>query len=799
MSAIVNAYVDGGEEHVVLCQRREDGSLATHRVLADYCVYFRQDEVPGELRRKWRRDPLCRGYKPEGEWLRTRWRGYNARRAVLHEMHEQGVPTYEGDCSPVKRWMADHPEVQIQKPHRVYLDLETDSRVHIGKVREEGARILVAGLVAEDGSKQAVVLEDDTDAAERVLLKRLFELLDPYDQVCAWNGDEFDFEVVKKRLRDRRLSWVFPKRFLRMDHMVLYKRLNLQVAESGEEKQSFALNAVAKAQLGDGHGKTFDASRSYEEWAAGGATRARLVEGCLWDAERMRLIEQKTSYLKLHQTVAEICAVFPDTWALRPTAQMDGFLLRLGHQRSVHFPSVMRSEEKEEIAQYKGSYNKDPPERAGILKDVHVVDFSSMYPSIMISWNMSYETKVMGPVNGPIPEGMCRAPKTRVCFGTKTKGIIPEALEHFLAERKKWSALRASLPPGTPEAHDAERWTNGFKVVPNAFYGGQGNAGCRFHDRAVAESITQTGAWLAERTEVALNERAGRKVVFYIDTDGLWMEGVERVWVEESVRWLNDVLYPRLLAECGCGKNIVKIAYEKEFARLVMVKAKNYVGVYNHFKGTAAVAGSKPEIKGLAYKRGDQTRFTRTLQAEAIDLLMGGMKTRWSNDYQVPTEELATYEQVVGQWRTLILEGELAVEDVQTVKGLSQELKDYAQKKSTKGNVIASPPHVRVARVLKERGEDVGPGTKIAYVVTDSRAKPQAVIPACDYRGECDRTYLWDDVVWPPTQRLLESAFPNHDWGKFDAPKKPKAVAASSGRPEDAKGTGDLFAASSNA
>ena len=78
MSAIVNAYVDGGEEHVVLCQRREDGSLATHRVLADYCVYFRQDEVPGELRRKWRRDPLCRGYKPEGEWLRTRWRGYNA-------------------------------------------------------------------------------------------------------------------------------------------------------------------------------------------------------------------------------------------------------------------------------------------------------------------------------------------------------------------------------------------------------------------------------------------------------------------------------------------------------------------------------------------------------------------------------------------------------------------------------------------------------------------------------------------------------------------------------------------------
>jgi hypothetical protein len=48
MSAIVNAYVDGDDEHIVLVQRDEAGARITHRVLADYAIYFRNGEVPGD-------------------------------------------------------------------------------------------------------------------------------------------------------------------------------------------------------------------------------------------------------------------------------------------------------------------------------------------------------------------------------------------------------------------------------------------------------------------------------------------------------------------------------------------------------------------------------------------------------------------------------------------------------------------------------------------------------------------------------------------------------------------------------
>src|SRR5271157_2222305 len=364
MTELANAYLENDEQHIALLYRAPDGELKRHRVRAEFVIFFRRSDVTPERVRAWRKDPLCAGYCVEGDWYRTRWRDWNARRLLVHKMHEEGVDTFEGDCSPTKRWMADHPDVTIQKPRRVYLDIETDSRVPLAVAREEGARILVWSLVDEAGNHAEGVLEEDTHAAELVLLKQLYAALDGFDQIVAWNGDDFDFPILARRTRDRRLGGGVPRRWLRMDHMVLFRRLNTQVSESGEEKQSYALEAVARAQLGAGKDE-FDARRTYEAWAAGGEERARLVRYCSRDTDLMRRIEEKTGYLRLHQTVAEICGVFPDSFALLPTAQMDGYMLRVGHRRGIHFPSVLKDPTRTPDAQYKGSYNKAPPVRAG--------------------------------------------------------------------------------------------------------------------------------------------------------------------------------------------------------------------------------------------------------------------------------------------------------------------------------------------------------------------------------------------------------------------------------------------------
>lgn len=822
MSSVANAFVEADEEHIALLHRSEqDGRMLVHRVPAEHVVYFRSEDATAEMRRGWKKDPLCRGYRVEGDWLRTRWRGWGARRSVVHQMIDLGIPTFEGDVGPVKRWLADHPEVAIQRPRRCYLDIETDSRVHPKHARTEGARILVWCVVADEtGESWTGVLEEDEDAAERALLLKLYEALAPFDQVCAWNGDDFDFPVVKMRTKDRRINPNILRRWLRMDHMLVFERMNKQVAESGEEKQSVALNAVAQAQLGVGK-HDFDASKTYEEWAAGGERRERLVRYCVQDTDLCRRIEQKTGYLKMHQTLVEICGLFDDSWALKPTAQMDAFMLRLGTRRGMHFATNVRDAEREELGQYAGSYNKEPPRRAGILKDVHVIDFSGMYPSIMVSWNISPDTIADGPVNGPIPEGMCRAPKTGACFDTARTGLIPEAIQHFIDERKRYTALRDSLTPGTEEAHDAERWTNGFKVAPNSMYGAQGNIYCRFHVRRNAESISTTGAWLSQKTELAVEERGARDI--YVDTDGHYLVGMTSEQVRETVGWLNQEFYPGLLAAQGCRKNLIKIAYEKSYERIVFVGAKLYCARIAFYKGKPATEETRPEIKGLAYKRGDRTRFAMYMQAEAIGLLMGGIREiecgcgsryamnstakacascgkerGWIARAPSPSEDVSAYREMVGRWRARILEGALALDDIVTVKSLSKPLADYVVRKSTKGADCSQPAHVRVAKVLEARGEDVGDGTRIGYVVVDGAATPQTVIPAADYSGDCDRRHLWEQV-WGPTRDLLESAFPVQEWREYDPPKREKKQAMgtqnvlSAKAPSASRSQGGLF------
>ena len=125
------------------------------------------------------------------------------------------------------------------------------------------------------------------------------------------------------------------------------------------------------------------------------------------------------------------------------------------------------------------------------------------------------------------------------------------------------------------------------------------------------------------------------------------------------------------------------------------------------------------------------------------------------------------YMEWVMAWRKRVCEDIWSVEMVSLTKNLSRATNDYA------GNV---PAHVRIAKVLEERGEDIGAGVRISYVVTDGNTSPATVIPASDYVGDLDRWTLWNKQVYPATLRLLAGAFPTLNW-KAPLLNKPKRIA----------------------
>lgn len=856
---ILNAFVDG--DAIMLVRRDPKGGVMYTRTRAEFTTYHRTSEIGAELLRQLKGSTNVKRITREDDtWTCIAWADDFIRRKARRWFHEHGVTSYEGDVDPI-RFFITTTKTTIAKPKHCYLDIEADSSVPFAD--KEKARVFSWAISDDTGPIAKGLLDEDTDDDEERLHKEMWSVLERYDQVFAWYGgtidpkkkDEgYDFPVLVARATRLGID-VDPRRWLWVDMLVLWRRMNQHSAESGEEKQSMALENIAQATLGEGKETTPDFVRerfgdrplgaiTRELWDAGGEFRNLLLEYNVKDTELLRKLEVKKGYVTLFQTLCEVCGVLGNTDGLNPMRQMDGFLLRLGRERGHRFPTKRYAENEE---QFLGAYvmhprsvpgkeNAEDPEDVwtreqaaawrkahgltnGILHNVHVCDFASLYPSIILTWNLSEETRAPKPKGwkegDPIPAGMCRSPGTGAFFYTDKSGILPDALRELLRRRKYWSDLAASLPPGTPEWYDAMARSTAYKVAANSFYGVVGSPFSRYFDVVIAESVTQNGVWLLKLTikEAEIRRMAG----VYGDTDSAFVMGPSETGFRTFVKFMNDVVYPRALKEMGCVENHIKLAFEKTFDSLVFVSAKRYIGRYSQYKGTPAerechglyrrfkkdeggfiwrdnandkkantvskgeqcptcggigVLSGKPEIKGLEYKRGDASKLARTLQGQVIDLLVGGLKL---SDVAM-TEELQHYSAAVVKMRDYVLNAKLPRNEVMISQSLSKPLKDYAKKSADDAEKkVAVPPHVMVARVLESRGQVMRERTRVEYVVVDGGVTPIRAIPADDYADECDRFYLWENKIFPPTQRLLESAFPDNDWTPLNNVRPPKA------------------------
>ena len=762
-SDFVNAYVEG--EDLWLFYRADNGTLKRITRRAEYSCFVVRDEVSRELWRQLENTHHVIGMSDEGKYRRIRFRDAESRKLFVYGAQglasffdQNQVKVYEGDVHPIRRFFSDT-GAKVQMPKWVYLDIETDSTKTFEEARAGRSRVLSYSVIDADGTAIITALEEETDAAERAFLEGFWRDVEPFDLLLAWSGDDFDFQVLKKRSVLLGVQRPDERRWLYLDHLALFEKMNKQAAASGDEKQSLKLDAIGHYLLGEGKErepgldpkKTLGA-QTYEMWKAGGKWKQVMLRYNLQDTDLLRKIEKKTGYLALFLTICDLCRLFPETRSLDATQQIDGFMLRMGVERDYRFPT--RKYFDGPLNKYDGAYVKAPTLK-GIGTDVHVTDFKSMYPSIIVTWNMSPDTKRPVPENGPIPEGHCRTPTTRLGFTTAFKGILTEAVEEVLRLRDFWNKKKASLPPGTTEWDDADRRAKSYKVVANSFYGAIGSPFSRHFDSQIAEGITLTGVWLLKQSEKLADAKGWSTV--YADTDSLFVCGPTddefRTWVKHC----NSVVYPQWAKDHGCIRSIVETDYEKKFARLVMVTAKKYTGWYSHYKGKVPNKDSKPEVRGLEWRRGDSTLLTRRLQWEVIVRLT---RDAISDPY--------LFVPVIEEAQRHVLDDKLPPEEVIRTAALNKRLRDYATKVKKDGTQSAQPMHVRVAHMLKARGQEVREGIRVEFFVTDGAAKPQAVAPAEDYDGtNMDRFYIWDKQVWTPTESLLKAAFPEYDWSAF--------------------------------
>ncbi len=384
----------------------------------------------------------------------------------------------------------------------------------------------------------------------------------------GWNIDEFDtpyvFNRIKRVLGDREAKRLSPIKICYkndwsgkivvagisfIDYMVLYKKWNIK------QEPSYALGAIGKKVVGmekiTYHGSLDDLYKS---------DLNKYIEYNLNDVKIIVALEKKLQFIEQARAICHKGHVPYDCFTMSSRFIEGAILMYLRRKGQVakNKPVDGREEYENQMEQgeegFEGAYVKDPiPGRYDWVFDL---DLTSMYPNIIISLNISPETKIAKAENWDIDKyvrgdfetiqvGSATYTKNQftellktsnysiasngVMYDKSHQGVIPEILIKWFDERKDLRKL-------AKKHADAKEWEKYEfydqrqkvqKVLLNSIYGVLGLPIFRFYDKDNASAVTLTGQDIIKTANKAinqyykktLNDTENKDYVIYVDTD----------------------------------------------------------------------------------------------------------------------------------------------------------------------------------------------------------------------------------------------------------------------------------------
>ena len=332
--------------------------------------------------------------------------------------------------------------------------------------------------------------------------------------------------------------------------------------------------------------------------------------------------------------------------------------------------------------------------RPGLYKNVLVLDFKSLYPSII----RTFRIDPMGLVEGLLdPDNAIEG--FRGGKFHRDKHFLPSIISEL------WQQRDVAKKDG-----DRVR-SRAIKIIMNSFYGVLGSGGCRFYDQRLASSITMRGHEIMQTTREWI-ESEGYAVI-YGDTDSTFVsldESLDHHRCREIGQMLQNLVndkWQRLLCEKYELECFLEIEFETHFSRFLMPTIRgSEAGSKKRYAGLIVDQDGKEKIifKGLENVRTDWTALAKDFQAALFDLVFHD---------QDPTELVrGTVER---------MEKGLIDDKLVYRKQLRRKLDAYVK------NV---PPHVRAARLADDINAKRGRSLKyqnkgwISYIMTEAGPQP---------------------------------------------------------------------------
>ena len=358
--------------------------------------------------------------------------------------------------------------------------------------------------------------------------------------------------------------------------------------------------------------------------------------------------------------------------------------------RECYLSDVVMQEYVGRSYKFQGAFVMDPV--IGVHRWCTVLDFSSLYPSIVISNNICYTTYTdrRTSCHEIVVEGITHR------FVNDRIGVVPGLLKALLDERKRYKSLIKTCRPGSTLAMIYDKRQNALKICANAVYGCFGTRSiAALYFPQGAECVTSMGRNYIADAKSIIEEEHGYRVL-YGDTDSC-MVGMSVDSLEECTAIGKEI------ARAVSEKFPIGVTLEMDtiFRSILLVTKKRYAGV-------DAKTGDV-KIKGLVSVRNDTCAFIKRVNDAVLRMIL---------DYST-RDRLEEY--ISGMIESLH-DGKII-------------LKDLYMSTTLKGNYTSDTcPTAVFTNASAANGRRYAPGTKIDYLVVESDEKLQG--------------HKWKDVVY---------------------------------------------------
>jgi DNA polymerase I len=382
--------------------------------------------------------------------------------------------------------------------------------------------------------------------------------------------------------------------------------------------------------------------------------------------------------------------------------RVDNYLMMETHNLGQLIPA--RTEQP--IIPYKGAIVLEP--KVGLHDNVASLDFSSMYPSLMIKYNISPDTLVSGREK---EDDIFEVPEVKHRFRKNPSGFYRIVLTKLIEARKATKGELKRTARSDARYPLLKAREKAIKVMTNAVYGYAGWAGARWYSKEVAESAAALGRETINRA-ISLAKSLGL-TVFYGDTDSLFVNYDEK---------LVQKFQSEIDRQLGLEINLSEV-----YKRILFTEAKKkYAGLRTD---------GQIDVVGLEAVRGDWSNLAREVQSTVLKMVLEDANPSRATAYvqdltrNLKSKNLPLSSYII--WKTL-----------------TKPVERYE----------VNAPHVEAAKKMAKDGWPVTAGDKVGFILTKrtgklfQKAEPHYKVTVEDV----DYDYYVRNQIVPAAERIVE-------------------------------------------